>query len=254
MSLAVLVAGLLTGLTLGVFGSGGSIVTVPALLYLVGVEPKPAIAMSLAIVALTATIAGLQHWWRGNVDLRVTAVFGGFGIAGTYAGALLGVVTPVVLQLGLFAAVMYVAAWKMFRPQASAVPQVGDGPRAKHARLRYGHIAVHGIGVGVLTGIVGVGGGFLIVPALVLLSGLPMKRAVGTSLTIIALKSYAGFAGYAGALAIDYGLILAFAAVAVLGSVAGAMLGHRVAGDALQRGFAVFLFLVATYIVAKSVF
>lgn len=110
MSFSVIIAGLVTGILLGVLGSGGSIVTMPALLYLLDVEPKSAIAMSLGIVAITATITALQHWKRGNVNLKVTAIFGLFGVAGTYAGALLGVITPVAIQLGLFAVVMYAAA------------------------------------------------------------------------------------------------------------------------------------------------
>ena len=116
MTLSAIIAGLATGIVLGIFGSGGSIITTPALLYLLDVEPKSAIAMSLGIVAITATITSLQHWHKGNVNLKVTAVFGLFGIFGTYAGARLGVITPVVVQLTLFALVMYAAAWRMLRP------------------------------------------------------------------------------------------------------------------------------------------
>lgn len=255
MTLFALLAGLATGLVLGLFGSGGSIVTTPALLYLLHVEPKSAIAMSLGIVAITATLTAVQHWRAGNVDWKVTAVFGLFGVVGTYAGARLGVVTPVVVQLTAFALVMYAAAWKMLRPQppvhrsvgAAAVQTAGAG-----TDLRLGHVAVHGIGVGVLTGVVGVGGGFLIVPALVLLSGLPMKQAVGTSLAIVALKSFAGFAGYAGAVPIDYPLMGLFTAVAVSGSLLGTRLAHALSAEALKRAFALFLLLVATYILANS--
>ncbi len=110
MSISVIIAELVTGVLRGVFASGGSIVTMPALLYLLDVEPKSALAMSLGIVAITATITALQHWKRGNVNLKVTAMFGLFSVAGTYAGALLGVITPVVIQLGLFAVVMYAVA------------------------------------------------------------------------------------------------------------------------------------------------
>jgi len=258
VSLSVIIAGLATGLLLGIFGSGGSIITMPALLYLLDVEPKSAIAMSLGIVAVTATITALQHWKRGNVNLKVTAIFGLFGVAGTYAGALLGVITPVVIQLGLFAVVMYAAAWKMLKPRpqhhrsvgAAAVIECESGDCEEP---HYGHIALHGIGVGILTGVVGVGGGFLIVPALVLLSGLSMKRAVGTSLSIVALKSFAGFAGYAGSVPVDYGLMAVFTAIAIAGSVVGSQLSHRLHGDHLKKGFGGFLMLVASYILIKSV-
>lgn len=258
MTVSVLIAGLLTGVLLGVFGSGGSIVTTPALLYLLNVEPKSAIAMSLGIVAITASVTAWQHWRRGNVNLKVTAVFGAFGVVGTYAGALLGIITPVTIQLTIFALVMYAAAWKMLKPQAQqhrslGAAAVADCPNGNCDTVQYTHIAIHGVSVGILTGVVGVGGGFLIVPALVLLSGLSMKQAIGTSLSIVALKSFAGFAGYAGAVQIDYGLMASFSAIAIVGSVAGGMLCHRLPAELLKRGFGAFLVLVASYILLKSV-
>ncbi len=255
MSISIIFAGLITGMLLGVFGSGGSIITTPALLYLLNVEAKSAIAMSLGIVAVTATITALQHWRKGNVNLKITAVFGLFGVIGTFAGAKLGIITPVVIQLSIFALVMYAAAWKMLKPAqqhksvGAACTECADGYCDD---LDYRHIALHGIAVGVLTGVVGVGGGFLIVPALVLLSGLPMKQAVGTSLSIVALKSFAGFAGYAGAVAIDYSLMAVFTGIAIAGSVAGSMLAHRLPADLLKRGFGSFLLLVASYILIKQ--
>jgi uncharacterized protein len=115
MSLLATIAGLATGLALELFGSGGSIIALPALLYLLHVDPKSAIAMSLGVVAVTSTVSGLDNWHRGLVDVRVALVFGLFGVAGTFAGARLGLLTPVVLQLGLFALVMY-AAWRMLKP------------------------------------------------------------------------------------------------------------------------------------------
>lgn len=259
MSISIIIAGLLTGMLLGIFGSGGSIITMPSLLYLLDVEAKAAIAMSLGIVAITATISALQHWRHGNVDFRITAVFGLFGIAGTYAGALVGVITPVVIQLTVFALVMYVAAWRMLKPKAQShslsaaeMTEIDDCPDG-NCNLQYGHIAAHGIGIGVLTGIVGVGGGFLIVPALVLLSGLSMKKAIGTSLSIVALKSFAGFAGYAGAVNIDYSMMAMFTAIAIVGSLIGSQLGDRLPAELLKKGFGGFLMLVASYILIESV-
>jgi uncharacterized protein len=143
------------------------------------------------------------------VDLRVALIFGGFGMVGTFAGARLGIYTPVAIQLGLFALVMYAAAYKMLRgkkPEAAHAHAAGD-TAATVPQHRIAHIAAHGLIVGVLTGLVGVGGGFLIVPALVLLSGIPMKRA------IVAAKSYAGFAGYMTAVPINYALMGSFTAV-----------------------------------------
>jgi len=255
MSIFVIFAGLITGMLLGVFGSGGSIITTPALLYLLNVEAKSAIAMSLGIVAVTATITALQHWRKGNVNLKITAVFGLFGIIGTFAGAKLGVITPVVIQLSVFALVMYAAAWKMLKPApqhqslGAACVECVDGFCDD---LDYREIALHGIAVGILTGVVGVGGGFLIVPALVIFSGLPMKQAVGTSLGIVALKSFAGFAGYAGAVAIDYTLMAVFTGIAIAGSVVGSMLAQHLPAAQLKQGFGGFLVLVASYILIKQ--
>ena len=262
MTPLAILAGIATGIVLGLFGSGGSIIATPALLYLLSVEPKSAIAMSLGIVAVAATCSSVDHWRRGNVDVSVATVFGLFGMAGTFAGARLGVVTPVTLQLAVFALVMYAAAWRMLKPvKVAAAPVAGlvvsGGTLALPCTGMFSpcmaQIALHGIGVGVLTGFVGVGGGFLIVPALVLLSGIPTKTAVGTSLAIVAAKSYAGFAGYLDAVPIDWALMAGFTSVTVIASFAGTRLAYRFSQDALRRAFALFLLFVATYILLKSV-
>jgi hypothetical protein len=266
MDILAILAGMATGMVLGLFGSGGSIIALPALLYLLDVAPKSAIAMSLGVVGVTATIAAIDNWRRGNVVIRVALVFSLFGMMGTFAGARLGLLTPVVIQLGLFALVMYAAAWRMLKPAKLTPPAaaIGGVMAAADGTVAFrschdffspcmGHIALHGIGVGVLTGLVGVGGGFLIVPALVLLSGIPMKQAVGTSLAIVAAKSYAGFVGYMGGVPIDYALMGAFTAVTVMGSFVGTRLAGRVSQATLKKAFAWFLVVVATYIVLKSV-
>lgn len=257
MSIFAMIASLATGVMLGLFGSGGSIITLPALIYLVGVETKPAIAMSLGIVAVTAAISSVTHWRRGNVNAGVAAVFALFGAIGTYGGARIGVMTPAEVQLGLFAVIMYAAAWRMLQPAAIATPASGmiqgDGTLALGSGWSHlGPIVLHGLVVGVLTGMVGVGGGFLIVPALVLLSGLPMKQAVGTSLVIVTAKSVAGFVGYVGSVAIDWDIMALFTAIAVGGSFAGTLAAKHMSAEAMKRGFAVFLVLVATYIVIKE--
>ncbi|MCR4378487.1 MAG: sulfite exporter TauE/SafE family protein [Rhodospirillales bacterium] len=265
MSILLILAGVFTGLLLGILGSGGSIITMPALMYLLDVAPKPAIAMSLGIVGITASIATLQHWRKGNVNLPVALVFSVFGAGGTFAGAKVGVIMPELLQLGMFAAIMYVAAYRMLKPKAiapeSSIPGIVGGGvavleaplvSARLGHIAMGHIAMHGIVVGVLTGMVGVGGGFLIIPALVLLSGLGMKEAVGTSLAIVTAKSFAGLAGYAGAVEIDYTLMGGFTAVAVVSGIVGGSISTYIPAALLKKGFAVFLVLVATYIVFKE--
>ncbi len=256
MSIFVLLAGASTGLMLGILGSGGSIVTMPAFIYLLGVAPKPAIAMSLGVVGLTAGISALQHGWRGNVNFRIVLIFGLFGAAGTFAGARIGILLPDALQLVMFALIMYAAAYKMIRPNPVAAGGgagniTGDNDNAPP--LRYLHIALHGVIVGILTGIVGVGGGFLIVPALVLLSGLGMKEAIGTSLAIIALKSFAGFAGYAGSVPIDWPLMAVFSAVAITAGVVGGLISHKIPAAILKSSFAVFLLLVASYMLYREI-
>lgn len=261
MLILVILAGAVTGIVLGLFGSGGSIIAMPALLYLLHIEPKSAIAMSLGIVAVTATISGWDNWRRGNVDVKVAAMFGLFGVIGTYAGARLGVYTPVTVQLTLFALVMYAAAWKMLqkKPQAQAAQLAVAGEsnvvvtETEIIQAHMGHIAMHGVGVGVLTGLVGVGGGFLIVPALVLLSGIPMKIAIGTSLVVVAAKSYSGFAGYIGAVPVDWAMMGSFTLLTVAGSFVGTRIAHRFSHERLKKSFAIFLIIVATYILLKSV-
>jgi len=263
MIIIAILAGAATGTVLGLLGSGGSIIAVPALLYLLHVEPKQAIAMSLGIVAITATIAALDNWRRGNVDVRVAAMFGLFGVIGTFSGTRLGVHTPVALQLGLFALVMLAAAWRMLKAKKQSVPQTAQlagagGPAISIAenenlKAHMGQIALLGIGVGALTGLVGVGGGFLIVPALVLLSGIPMKTAIGTSLAIVAANSSTGFAGYMGVVPVDWMMMTSFTTVTVAGSFAGTRLAHRFSQETLKRSFGVFLIFVAIYILIKSV-
>jgi hypothetical protein len=258
MIFLAIISGAITGIVLGLFGSGGSIIAMPALMYLLDVEAKSAIAMSMGIVAVTATISGWDNWRRGNVDLKVAMWFGLFGVIGTYGGARLGVYTPVQVQLTLFALVMYAAAWKMLQPKKQPVAQLamaGGPPLSEDEAIsaHMGHIAAHGVGVGVLTGLVGVGGGFLIVPALVLLSGIPMKLAIGTSLVIVAAKSYAGFAGYVGAVPVDWTIMASFTAVTVAGSFVGTRIAHRFSQETLKRSFGYFLVFVASYMLLKSV-
>lgn len=248
MMIFALISGVLTGLALGIFGSGGGIVVVPALIYLLHLPPKEAIAMGLGIIAITAILSAWDHWRVGNVDMRAAATFAPLGIVGTYAGARLGSAVPVSFQLGLFAVVMYMAAYRMLRKNTlgAEVTQRSDTARVL---LLVGA----GIGVGLLAGVVGVGGGFLIVPAMVLLAGLPMKRAVGTSLAVVSLNSLSGFVGYLGTVAVNYPVMGAFAAVTVVSSLTGARFARQWSAERLKQGFAWSLVVVASYIIIKSV-
>ena len=237
------------GVSLGLLGSGGSILTVPVLVYLFGQDEKVAIAGSLFIVGSIAAAGSLQYVFKRLVDWRNVLVFGLPGMAGTYLGAMIAAYVSGLLQLSLFALVMLVAAWLMFRPlKLEAKP---NSPRATWK------IAVDGIVVGIVTGLVGVGGGFLIVPALVLLAAMPMHAAVATSLVIIALKSFSGFIKYLDVLTgagldVDWQVIGLVTALGVAGSFVGAQIADRVPQQQLQRLFSVFLVAMGVYILYRS--
>lgn len=248
MTLALLGA-LLIGLSLGLLGSGGSILTVPVLVYLVGEAPKQAIAESLLIVGAIALLGALPYALRGLVDWRNVLLFGLPGMAGTYLGAWLSRFVSGEVQLLVFALVMLLAAYFMARP--APVRPEGQGGR------KAWKIVLDGISVGALTGFVGVGGGFLIVPALVLLGGLPIHLAIGTSLLVIALKSFAGFYKYLHllpeyGLAVNYAVAGLFVLVGTLGSFLGGRLAVRLPQEGLRRGFALFLVVMGAFIVAQS--
>ncbi|NJD32939.1 MAG: sulfite exporter TauE/SafE family protein [Gammaproteobacteria bacterium] len=244
--LLALVGALAIGLSLGLLGSGGSILTVPVLHYLVGQPDKLAIGGSLLVVGLIAAAGSVPYALHRQVDWRNVAWFGLPGMAGAWLGATLAHWVPGPVQLAVFAGVMLLAAWRMLR--GSAVTRTDDEPH----RLA---VVAGGTGVGLLSGLVGVGGGFLIVPALVLLAGVPMSSAVGTSLAVITLNSFSGFGKYVAVLeheglALDWRILLTIAAVGVVGSFAGHRLGRKLPQATLRRLFGVFLVLMGIFIAA----
>jgi uncharacterized membrane protein YfcA len=245
--------GLLIGLSLGLFGGGGSILTVPIMVYAVGFDPKASIAMSLMVVGVTSLIGAIGHWRIGNVHVRVVLVFGGVAMLGTYLGARLSVFVSGVFQLVLFAVVMIAAGYFMLLGRVPGVrPETVELHLADRSRMPIALIVIEGLAVGVLTGLVGVGGGFLIVPALVLLVRIPMKQAVGTSLAVISLKSATGFLGYLGQVEIDWSFIGLFTAVAIGGILIGTRVVRHVPQKVLRRGFATLLFLVGAAILYQN--
>lgn len=238
------------GISLGLLGSGGSILTVPVLVYLVGQDEKTAIAGSLFIVGSIALAGSLQFLRARLIDWHNVFVFGLPGMAGTYLGAMIAAFVPGVAQLALFALVMLGASYMMLRPV-----RLTDKP---HEPRETWKIASDGLLVGVLTGLVGVGGGFLIVPALVLLGGLAIHTAVATSLVIIALKSYSGFYKYIDVLEqqnleLDWPTLGLVTVLGILGSIAGARIAKRMPQDKLRKGFGYFLIVMGVYILARSV-
>ena len=245
--------GLLIGGCLGLLGSGGLILTVPLLVYLLGHEPKVAIAESLAIVGGIALIGAIGPMMRRRVDWPSVIFFGVPALAGTIGGVWVSQFMSGAWQLAIFAGVMLFAAGLMFRGREATVGE-DRPPRTSRDMVL---AVIEGIGVGILTGIVGVGGGFLIVPALVLLGRLSMPVAVGTSLVIIAIKSLVGFLKNWDQLAgsefeVSWPTILLFIAFGGVGSLLGMGLGRRLPQERLRQVFAVFLVLTGIAILVLT--
>lgn len=239
----------LIGLSLGLMGGGGSILTVPILVYALGYDPKLSIAMSLPVVGVTSLVGALEHWRAGNVQLRLAGLFGILAMAGAYAGARLAVFLSGAVQLILLAVVMLLAAITMFR---SAERGTADVAAVEVPRMSLALLLPIALGVGMLTGLVGTGGGFLIVPALVLLARVPFKHAVGTSLLVIAMNCASGFIGYHGQVQIPWLFLLGFTAVSVVGILVGSNLVRFVSQRTLKRAFAVFLLIMGAFILSKN--
>jgi len=248
LSLAVLV-----GLALGLLGGGGSILTLPILQYVVGLEAHEAIAASLFVVGMTSLAAIIPHARAGRVHLKVGLIFGAASMVGAYSAGRFAKLIPPGVLLVLFAIMMVITAVMMLRPKRGS-----DATEEAVGHIRFSpkqlvKIALEGLVVGAITGLVGAGGGFLVVPALVILGGLPMRTAVGTSLMVIAMKSFAGFAGHASAVTLDWPLMLGITAAALFGSVFGARLAGLVDPARLRRGFGWFVVVMGAFMLTREV-
>jgi hypothetical protein len=242
--------GLAVGVVLGLLGGGGSILAVPIFLYVFRVDPKPAIAMSLAVVGMSAFVGFLGHLRQGSVNLRIGLPFGLFAMGSAFATARASDRVPEALQLGLFALFAFTAAivmlWDSMRPQRPA-PQPTTAPHFTPV------LALEAVVVGALTALIGAGGGFVIVPALVYLAGVPVRAAVGSSLLIITLNALSGFAGYIGHELIDWGLVGSFTGVAAIGAVMGTRLNRRVPQVRIKQAFALLILVLGSYLILRSV-
>lgn len=247
MSLLAAILAILVGITLGLLGGGGSILTVPVVIFALGVDPKTAIVMSLPIVGGAAAVGVLGHWRKGNVDFRVAIPFGIAAMVGAFGGAKLAHFLSGSVQLALLAVVMLGAATSMFRN--AKLPELPVDEHRKLGPL----VFMVGAFTGVLTGLVGVGGGFLLVPALVLLAGVPMRMAVGTSLFVIVLNTLAGYAGYHGSVDVPWTTVAWFAGATAIGIIIGTSLVSRVQQATLKRAFALLLVAVAALLVWQTV-
>lgn len=249
--------GLLVGLVMGALGGGGAIITVPALVYLLDQEPGVATTTSLIIVGLTGIVSVLLHAHRGGVRWADGVAFGLLGVGGALLGGRVGAGADPRVVMGLFAALLLVVAsvmWRRARVEQRTDPQEADDPwvtwrpfslRPDRAAL----VLIVATAVGVLTGFFGVGGGFAIVPALVLVLRLPMKQAVGTSLLVITINSATALLGRLGTdLSIDIPLVSVFVTAAIIGSLIGGWAGARLDARLLQRAFAALLLVVGAYV------
>ncbi len=266
MAFLGLILSLAIGVTLGFLGGGGSILAVPVFVYILGVAPKLAIASSLGVVGATTLIGTIRHFRHGHVDPRTGLLFATGSAAGAYAGSALAQLVDGRVQLVVFSAVMLIVAAMMLRPRRSNDQSRQSGDAAQRSLPRMIARAIFpALGVGLLTGFVGVGGGFLVVPALVLTAGIPMRRAIGTSLMVITINSAVGFIGYLRQPAIvdawrrtmigtwDFTpYLLVFTGIAIVGVLLGTRLAQRMQPDALRRAFGGFLLLVGLIMLIRS--
>lgn len=249
MTALVLLLGTLVGLLVGLLGGGGSVLTVPLLTLGLGMDPARAISMSLLVVMVTSAAGVVSHARAGRVWWSTALAFGPAGMAGAIAGGWVGGQLPGRLLMVLFGAMMAVSAWSMLRPKPAGEAPAPPGPPPVT------RLAAVGLGVGLLTGMVGAGGGFVIVPALVGIIGLPVHAAVGTSLVVITMNSAAALVGRLGApatLDLDWTLTATLAACAALAAVVGGRLAGRVPQAALRRGFGWLVIAIAALILVDQ--
>lgn len=254
------VGALLIGIVLGLIGGGGSILTVPVLVYLLSINPVTATAYSLFVVGVSALVGAVRNMQKGLVDFKTAIVFAVPAFIAVYSTRkfIVPAIPDELFQVGdfmvtknigimvFFAIIMVVAAISMMKSKR------GDVPEESEVSYNYPLIIIEGVVVGLLTGIVGAGGGFLIIPALVLLAKLPMKKAVATSLLIIAIKSLIGFIGDVENLEIDWTFLMSFTAVSVVGIFLGIFLNKFIDGKKLKKGFGWFVLLMGIYIIGKE--
>lgn len=258
ISLLAIPLGALIGVALGALGGGGSILTVPALVYALGESPRLATTASLVIVGLTALTGTLGHGRAGRVRWVPGVVFGAVGIVGSLLGSTLNRLVAADLLLLGFAALMVLAAGAMFHRQHVTERADRHSGERDHTATRSPvarALVIAGVGtvVGFMTGFFGVGGGFVVVPGLVLALGFGMPEAVGTSLLVIAINSAVALAARGGIAAIDWGVVVPFTAAAMAGSLGGNWVAGRVPASILVRSFVVLLVLLAVYVAVRSI-
>lgn len=252
----------LVGLSLGLIGSGGSILTVPILVYIMAIDPVIATGYSLFVVGSTAMVGGVRNALKSNVDFKTAATFGLPSLIAAYITRAFIIpaiphtlyetegfaVTKPLVMMVLFAVVMLIASLRMIK--SSKKTEIVQ----KEITPSLSQLLLSGVFTGLLAGAVGAGGGFIIIPALIFLAGLPMKKAVGTSLIIIAIQSMAGFVGDLGSTIIDWSFLLLFTLASVIGIFIGMYLAKKIPGEKLKSLFGWFVLLMGIYILSKELF
>lgn len=242
---AVALSGVI-GVSLGLIGGGGSIITVPVLVYVAGLPVREAIALSLAVVGTTAAVGAVFQAKQGNVHLKASLLYGGAGIAGAALGSRLTSLVPPPVLMMVFAALMVWVGLRMIRGK-------GEGQLPKRAECNLKKCVAAGFVIGIVTGFLGVGGGFLIVPALLRFAKMRMPQAIGTSLVIIAVNSFAGFASHISDVQSGMGLALAFTGAALFGLFVGMGLGRRMKPEGLKMAFGGLSLAVALFLLVMNI-
>ena len=245
MVVATLGLSILIGVSLGLLGGGGSILTVPILSYVAGMDAKNAIAAALFVVAATSAAGLVTHAREGRVMWRTGLLFGLAGMVGAYTTGLVAAWIPARVLMVAFGVMMVATSVAMMRPQREATDR-------SCRELALGRALGQGFAIGAVTGLIGVGGGFLIVPALVLFGRVPMERAAATSLLVISMNSFAGFAGHLGHATIDWPLTLGVTGVAIVGAIIGGRLAGRISPMRLRRAFGVLVVVVAAVVLVQE--
>lgn len=265
MELVAYLASALIGISLGLIGGGGSILTVPVLVYLFGVSPILSTSYSLFIVGSTSLVGAFTNLKKGLVNVKTVLLFGISSIITVFVtrkfiiplipkklfsiGDL--VVTENMMTMVLFAVLMVAAATAMIRNGKSRISEIAE---PKNGKSRIWKLLFYGVAIGAVTGILGAGGGFLLIPTLVILMGLQMKEAVGTSLMIIAMNSLLGFTGDLGHFKIDWLFLMEITTIAIAGIFIGGLLAKKIDGNKLKKGFGYFVLMMGFYIIIKEVF
>jgi uncharacterized protein len=258
------IAALFIGISLGLIGGGGSILTVPVLVYLFGINPILSTSYSLFVVGSTSLVGAFNNYLKGLVRIKTALLFGLSSITTVFLTrkffiplipehiATIGDfnITEPIVTMVLFAILMVAASISMIRNHRQ---KIGEGA-AENKKVNLPKLLMYGVAIGIATGVLGAGGGFLLIPTLVLLVKLPMKEAVGTSLFIIALNSLIGFTGDLGHFTINWTFLLIITTIAIAGIFVGGLIGKKIAGDKLKKGFGWFVLVMGIYILSKEIF